>query len=178
MNVATKQGQKGDENMSIADKIGQYLEEKNIPAGVLAEQLGYEKSTVIKIKNGKRRWQEENDPSLAAVDWRFAVAIAAERSGGYISNLLDLDPDIDIHPAAMKEVVLKELHDLERVLEATIVSKKDSPKRKLEGKRLWKELKDVLDKGAVKLGVIEEVYGLDRKELLAEYEEEVRRGER
>ncbi|MBN6186352.1 hypothetical protein JQN58_05045 [Aneurinibacillus sp. BA2021] len=164
--------------MSIADKIGQYLEEKNIPAGVLAEQLGYEKSTVIKIKNGKRKWQEENDPALAAVDWRFAVAIAAERSGGYISNLLDLDPDIDVHPSAMKEMVLKDIRELEKILEATIVSKKTAMSRQPEGKRLWKELKDVLDKGAVKLGVIEEVYGLNREELLAEYEKEVREGKR
>ncbi|NMF00272.1 hypothetical protein [Aneurinibacillus aneurinilyticus] len=164
--------------MSIADKIGQYLEEKDISAGVLAEQLGYEKSTIIKIKNGKRRWQEENDPALAAVDWRFAVAIAAERSGGYISNLLDLDPDIDIHPSAMKELVLKEIRDLERVLEATVVSRKSSLNRQIEGERLWMEVKDVLDKAALKLGVIEEMYGLNRAKLLDEYEKEVREGKR
>ncbi|MFT9848480.1 hypothetical protein [Aneurinibacillus sp. REN35] len=164
--------------MSIADKIGQYLEEKNISAGVLAEQLGYERSTIIKIKNGKRNWQEENDPALAAVDWRFAVAIMAERSGGYISNLLDLDPDIDTHPSAMKELVLKEIRDLQKVLEATVVSKKSSSNRQLEGERLWMELKDVVDTATVKLGVIEEVYGLSRSELLTKYEKEVREGKR
>lgn len=164
--------------MSIADKIGQYLEEKNIPAGVLAEQLGYEKSTVIKIKNGKRKWQEENDPALAAIDWRFALTIASERSAGYVSNLLDLDPNIDIHPAAMKELMMKEIDDLEKVLEATVVSKRTSLNRQFEGERLWMELKDVLDKAALKLGVIEEVYGLNRAELLAKYEKEVRDGKR
>ncbi|MBN6186438.1 hypothetical protein JQN58_05480 [Aneurinibacillus sp. BA2021] len=164
--------------MSIADKIGQYLEEKNISAGVLAEQLGYERSTIIKIKNGKRNWQEENDPALAAVDWRFAVAIAAERSGGYISNLLDLDPDFDDHPSAVKERMLKEIEDLKKILEATIVSKKQASNRQLEGERLWMEIKDVQDIATAKLGIIEEVYELSRSELLAKYEREVREGKR
>lgn len=164
--------------MSIGDKIREFRQAYNIPTWMMAERLGYERSTLTKIENGTRKWQEESDSALASIHWSFAVALAAERSGGYISNLLDLDPNIDIHPAAMKELVLKEIEDLQKVLEATIVSKKTAMSRQPEGKRLWKELKDVLDKGAVKLGVIEEVYGLNREELLAEYEKEVREGKR
>jgi transcriptional regulator with XRE-family HTH domain len=180
---ATKQNEenvtKGGNEMSIGDFIRQYRKEKNITQGELAAQLNFERSMMSKVESGARKWPESSDAKLASINWRFTLWLADERTGGFISNLLKLVPNFDLHPSALKELLLKELKEgIQALGEIIFVRHICQKKRKEAAEKVWFELKDVVDKGVIMMGVLEEEFGLDREALIKKHEHQVRQGER
>jgi transcriptional regulator with XRE-family HTH domain len=180
---ATKQNEvnvtKGGKGMSIGDFIREYRKEKNITQGELAAQLNFERSMMSKVESGARKWPESSDAKLASINWRFTLLVADERTGGFISNLLKLVPNFDLHPSALKELLLKELKEgIQALGEIIFVRHTCQEKRKEAAEKVWFELKDVVDKGVIMMGVLEEEFGLDREGLIKKHEHQVRQGER
>jgi transcriptional regulator with XRE-family HTH domain len=165
--------------MAISDAIAEYMHETGLKQREIAEQLHFDRSMVSKIISGERKWPEAHDAQLAGLSWKLALVIADERTGGYISNILDDIPNLDLHPAALKDVLLKELQEAENALEELILAKHIDPKKRKEAaERVWNEIRDVMEKGLVLQGVIEEEFGLDRDRLIKKHELEVKEGKR
>ncbi|WP_088832608.1 helix-turn-helix domain-containing protein [Paenibacillus tyrfis] len=165
--------------MSIGEAIGTYRSEDKITQRELANKLNMDRSLISKIETGERSWPEAYDAKLASLDWKLALKLADERTGGFISNILDDVPNLDLHPAALKDVLLKDLDDLEHALEGLVLAKHIDPvKRRESAERVWQEIRDVMEKAAVLQGVLEEEFGLDRRRLAKKHEMEVKRGER
>lgn len=165
--------------MAIGDEIGTYRREQNLSQRELAQQLNFDRSMVSKIESGERKWPEAHDAQLAGLNWRLALKVADERTGGYISFLLEDVPNLDLHPAALKEVLLIELQEATSALEELRMAKHlDPQKRKQAAECVWHELRDVIEKGLILQGVIEEVFELDSKGLIKKHELQLKRGER
>lgn len=165
--------------MAIVDAMINYVDGANVSQKKLADDLHFDKSMITKIKNGERKWPEAHDSKLASLNWKLALSIADERTGGYISNILEDIPNLDLHPAAMKELLLKDLHEAQQSLEALMMGRHIPPEKRKEGaEKVWNEVTDVIEKANVLRGVLEEEFGLDRKRLIRQHEQEVKRGER
>ncbi|KEQ25548.1 helix-turn-helix domain-containing protein [Paenibacillus tyrfis] len=165
--------------MSIGEAIGTYRSEDKITQRELASKLNMDRSLISKIETGEREWPEAHDAKLASLNYKLAIKLADERTGGYFSNILDDVPNLDLHPAALKDVLLKDLDDLEHALEGLTLAKHIDPvKRRESAERVWHEIRDVIEKAAVLQGVLEEEFGLDRRRLAKKHEMEVKRGER
>ena len=165
--------------MAIGDTIESFRREAGITQSELAKRLHFDRSMISRIESGERAWPEAHDAKLAGMSWKLALKLAEERTGGYISYLLDDVPNLDLHPAALKDLLLKELRELCSALEATVMAKHVDPeKRREQAERIWMEMRDVQSVAAVLQGVIEEEFGLDRKRLIQKHEQEVKRGER
>ncbi|MBP2117082.1 XRE family transcriptional regulator [Cohnella lubricantis] len=119
------------------------------------------------------------DQVLARKNWRIALEIMDERTGGYISNILHDLPNLDLHPAALKDVLLKEAEELMASLGGLVLARHIDPnKRKEIAEQVYHEIRDVVEKGVVMLGVIEEEFGLDRERLILKHEMQIKNGER
>jgi transcriptional regulator with XRE-family HTH domain len=165
--------------MSIGEALLQYRQERGISQRELARQLHVDHAMISKAENGKLELAEHHDANVARLDWRLAVAIIDERTGGYISNILDEKPNMDLHPAALSMILRKDLRELQEEMEGLIMAKHIDPeKQRAKAEKLWHELKDVLDVGVVMMGVLEEEFQLDRKRLRLVHEMEVREGKR
>ncbi|PDO11598.1 MAG: transcriptional regulator [Candidatus Reconcilbacillus cellulovorans] len=165
--------------MAIGDAIEAFRRESGMSQAELAKHLHFDRSMISRIENGERAWPEAHDAKLASMSWKLALKLAEERTGGYISNMLDDVPNLDLHPAALKDLLLKELRELYAVLEGTALARHVDPEKKREqAERIWMEMRDVQAVAAVLQGVIEEEFGLDRKRLIQKYDMEVKRGER
>lgn len=167
------------EILAISDAIEEYRKENRKTQKQLASELHFDRSMISKIETGERNWPETHDAHLASLNWKLALKLADERTGGYISNLLEDVPNLDLHPAALKESLLKELHEAEQALEALMMARHIPPeKRKASAEKVWNEVSDVIEKANVLRGVLEEEFSLDRKRLIQQHEQEVKRGER
>ncbi|MCM3746568.1 helix-turn-helix transcriptional regulator [Paenibacillus pasadenensis] len=140
-----------------------------------ASRMGYTRSALSRIESGDRPIPEDIESKLSRSSWRFALRVANHRTGGWITDLLAIMPDFDLHPAALKELVTKELRELMEQLGKIILLNKATPE---EATRLWSEAKDVCDNVFVFMGVLEEQFQLDRNKLIQQYENEVREGRR
>ncbi|MFN0222136.1 helix-turn-helix domain-containing protein [Paenibacillus sp. KR2-11] len=165
--------------MSIGQAIHDFRKDKRITQHELAQQLPLDRTLLSKVESGSRELPVSLEPVLSGLSWKIALKIADERTGGYISNILDDVPNLDLHPAALKDVLLKDLDDLEKALEGLVMAKHIDPeKRRASAERVWQELRDVIEKTVVLQGVLEEEFGIDRKRLIQKHEMEVKRGER
>lgn len=114
---------------------------------------------ISKAENGKLDLADHHVANVARLNWKLALTIIDERSGGYISNILDEVPNLDLHPAALSMVLRKDLRELQEEMEGLILAKHIDPeKQRAKAEKLWHELKDVLDVGAVKMEVFEEEF--------------------
>lgn len=164
--------------MSIGERILDYRKSENLSQREIAESIPVDRSLVTRWEKGLDP-KPHHDVSLSRLNWKIALKIIDERSGGYISDLLDEIPNLDLHPAAIKESLEIELRELEKSLEALKMSKHiDREKRKKSAENVWMETKDVLDYAAVMLGVLEEEFGLDRQRLIKKHEMETKEGKR
>lgn len=165
--------------MSLGDVIHEFRISKNLSQKNLAQQIPIDPTVLSRIEKGERELPTSYDAAVAGLNWKLALAIADERTGGFISNILDDVPNLDLHPAALKDVLLKELEEAETALEGLVVAKHIDPeKRRESAERVWQEMRDVIEKAVVLQGVLEEEFGLDRKRLSQKHEMEVKRGER
>lgn len=165
--------------MAVSDSVRSVMSEKGATHQELADVLNYERSYVTKIVAGDRPWPETADSKLAKWSYKLALKLADERTGGFISNILDDLPDMDTHPAALKEQLLKDLHEAISALERFHTSKHIcSDRRQKSAESVWHECLDVEQKSAVLRGVLEEEFELDRDRLNREHDHQVRNGER
>lgn len=167
-------------SMSIGEALKKHRFIRGESQEETATRFNFDRSTIAKVENGQRPCPPELEKRLIQEDWRFALKVADERTGGWISNLVDKSPHLDLHPSALKEVLLRELHELKTALEGTELAKyahaTEADREKAAA--LWLECKDVSDKVPIVMGVLEEVFGLKREPLIERYEAMVRRGER
>lgn len=165
--------------LGIGDAITAYRIESNITQAQLAAHLHFDRSMLSKVENGQRKWPEEHDAKLSGLSWKLALQIADERSGGFISNILNEVPNLDLHPAALKDVLLKEIEDAKTALEGLLMAKHLDPAKRAESaKKVWHELRDVIEVAVVMQGVVEEEFRLDRRELIKQHERQLKNGER
>lgn len=150
-------------------------ESQSVSQEEMAASFGYTRSAFSQIESGKRPLPSEIESKFARSNWRFALKVANHRTGGWITDLLAIMPDFDLHPSALKELVTKELRELMDQLNKIILLNKATPE---EAKRLWSEAKDVCDNVILFMGVLEEQFQLDRGKLIQQYENEVREGRR
>jgi hypothetical protein len=145
----------------------------------LSKDHPMDRTTLSRIENGERDLPLSFDHAISGMNWKFALKVADERTDGYISYYLDHVPNMDLHPAALKDLFLKEMSEAERVLGELVLAKHIDPeKRRESAERVWQEIRDVLEKGLVMQGVLEEEFGLDRARLIKKHEMEIRKGDR
>lgn len=163
--------------------FGQALRElrlgRNMSQSEFALLLSVDRSQLSRVENNEREATLQMRQQLSRSSWRMALMIADEETDGFISNILKDVPNLDLHPAALKDLLLKELDEAEAALEALVMAKHIDPeKRRQSAERVYLELRDVSQKVAVMQGVLEEEFGLDRKQLIKQHEAEVKRGDR
>jgi transcriptional regulator with XRE-family HTH domain len=165
--------------LAVSDSIRETMVEKGWTHQQLADELNYERSYITKILAGNRQLPETADPKLSKWSYKMALKIAHERTDGFIPDILKLIPNMDLHPASLKEVLLKDLHEAITALEGLHTAKHISFERRTHSaEKAWHETKDVVEKAIVLLGVLEEEFGLNRERLTREHDHQVRNGER
>ncbi|AEI39763.1 helix-turn-helix transcriptional regulator [Paenibacillus mucilaginosus] len=165
--------------MNIGQAIQEFRKHEQLTQAELAQRLPVDRTLISKVESGSRELPASLDPVLSGLSWKIALKIADERTGGFISNILDDLPNLDLHPAALKDVLLKDLGELEQALEGLVMAKHiDLERRRASAERVWQELRDVIEKTIVLQGVLEEEFGIDRKRMIQKHEMEVKRGER
>src|SRR5690606_29312074 len=121
---------------------------------------------------------KETLPKLSRMCYKAALSIANEQTGGYISNLFETYPDIDLHPAALKERVLIEIDEAKTALEALRMSKMAPDQKRDRVKDVLMELEDVSELIDGLKGAFAEEFDIDLMELMKKRREMIRRGER
>lgn len=162
--------------MSMGDVIKSYRELTNTPQSVFAKQLNIDRSLVSRAESGKERLSEAHDAAIASVNWRLALEVIDERSGGYISNILRLEPTIDLSPAGLKERLQKDLQEALAALNNVYTFMRNPDKDGL--KKAWHEITDVIEVATVARGVYEEKFGLNHKELIKIHNQQRKEGKR
>jgi transcriptional regulator with XRE-family HTH domain len=164
--------------MAISEAILDYRKSNNMPQREFAEKTHVDRTLVTKWEKGMEP-AEHHDAALSKVNWRIALTVIDERSGGYISNILDEQPNLDLHPAALSQLLEKDLKEaLERLGEIQLAKHIDPKKQQEQAEKTYLDIKDVVDKGAIMQGVLEEMFELDRERLQKRYEMEVKEGRR
>lgn len=165
--------------MAIGEAIESFRKESGLTQQEIADRLFVDRSFISKVEKGKNKWPESQDANLSSLSWKLALKLADERTGGFISNILEDLPNLDLHPAALKDVLLKELSEAEIALGELILARHIDPKkRKASAEKVWNEVRDVIEKATVLQGVLEEEFQLDRRRLIQKHELEVKQGER
>lgn len=145
--------------MAIAQTIRDFREEAHMSQKELAQHLHVDNSYLSKIEKETRPFPESLDPALARTNWRLAIEVINHRSGGYIKNRLR--EGVDIHPSALKELLLKDLEEATDALEA-ITMATDRETQREQAEKVVKEIDDVLELGVIMKGVVKESF-IDRK---------------
>lgn len=165
--------------MNISETLLEYRKENKISQREVADQLHVDRSLLSKYETGKHALPVHHDANLSKLNWRMALSIIDERSGGYISNILDEVPNLDLTPASLKETLSCQIDELEEALRDTRMAKHiPIEKQKHKAEKLWMEMKDVVDYAALMLGVLEEEFDLDKKRLRLIHQMEVKQGKR
>lgn len=165
--------------IAIGKAIQAFRREKNLTQEELANQIPIDRTTLARIENGERPLPSGFDTVVSGLSWKLALEIADERTGGYISNILEDVPNLDLHPAALKDLLLKQLAEAGTALERLSMSKHISPgKRKESAEKVWQEIRDVIETANVMQGVLEDEFGLDRKRMIQKHEMEIKKGDR
>lgn len=164
--------------MSIGEAIREWRREYGVSQREVAEKLHVDRSLVARAENGAKL-SEAHDPSIAGLHWKLALEVIDQRTGGWISNILHECPNLDLHPAALKDLMMRELSEMEEALRSLIMARHiDREKSREQAEKTWMEIQDVLEKGAVMKGVLEEYFGLDRESLIRRHRQEVKEGKR
>ncbi|MGG1554965.1 helix-turn-helix domain-containing protein [Paenibacillus ferrarius] len=165
--------------IAIGKAIQAFRREMNLTQEELANRIPIHRSVLARIENGERQLPSAYDTVVSGLSWKLALEIADERTGGYISNILEDVPNLDLHPAALKDVLLKQLAEAGKALERLTMAKHISPeKRKENAETVWHEMRVVIETANVMQGVLEDEFGLDRKRLIQKHELEVKKCDR
>lgn len=150
--------------MSMGDVIKEYRELTGVTQSNIASHLHVDRAIISRAEAGKERLSEVHDAAIASINWRLALEVIDERSGGYISNITKLDPTIDLSPAGLKERLQKDLQEAMSALNNVYTFMKEPDPEALE--KAWHEITDVIEVATVARGVYEEHFKLNHKELL------------
>jgi transcriptional regulator with XRE-family HTH domain len=150
--------------MAMGDVIKEYRDLTGTTQSFIAKHLHVDRALVSRAESGKERLSETHDAAIASINWRLALEVIDERSGGYISNITKLDPTIDLSPAGLKERLQKDLQEAMKALNNVYTFMREPDKEPLE--KAWHEITDVIEVASVARGVYEEQFGLNHKELV------------
>lgn len=166
-------------NMTVGEALAEYRIETGLSQQDIADQLHIDQAIISKVESGKRTLNESHDANVSRLNWRLALKVADERTGGYINNIMEDIPGLDLHPAALKEVLLKDLKEAISSLEELMLAKHiPIEKRQESAKKVWHDIRDVIERSLVIEGVIEEEFELDKKRLIQEHDLQLKQGER
>jgi transcriptional regulator with XRE-family HTH domain len=145
----------------------------------IATMLNVSRSQVAMVETGRRDYPEECDKGIARMSWKAALRIADERTGGYFSNLFDYEPNIDLHPAALKERLEQEIEELITALEELRLNKRLDPlEKQRRAEKLLMEMMDVEDVINVMKGAYSQEFDIDIRVLNEKRESLIKRGDR
>ena len=148
--------------MSIVDSVATLQKDEGLTQKSISGDLHIDQSYLSKILKGERKWPEHLDSSASKMSWKVAIAIIDERTNGWIKNRFG---EIDPHPSAVKEKFIKEMREAFASLEEILLSDwKDREKQRENARQVQKEIKDVVEIGLILVGVIGEVFELDKPE--------------
>lgn len=141
--------------LSVVDALRDWRQEEGISQRQIAEQLHIDGTYVSKIEKGTRDWPEHLDSSAARVNWKIALAIIEERSGGWIRNRFG---DVDPTPTALQLQLTKEMQEAIQALGGVILANNvDWSKRDEQLAQVQKEIKDVVEIGLILDGAIQDM---------------------
>jgi transcriptional regulator with XRE-family HTH domain len=164
--------------MSISEAVLDYRKSSNLSQGDIAKQVNVDRTLITKAENGMKL-AEHHDAALSKVNWRITLAVLDERTGGYISNILDEQPNLDLHPSALKEILMKDMQEaMDALKKVQTAQHADIEKQRKNIERTWHEVMDVIEIGLIIEGVFEELYGLDRDKLTKTHDMQRKKGER
>lgn len=138
--------------MSILDAVLDYGKEMGVSQKDISSSLHIDPTYLSKMKSGERKWPEHLDPAASKMNWRVALQIIDERTGGWIRNRFK---EVDPHPSALKEMLIKEIREVVQALNEVVFAAKDKSISEL--KNVQNELRDVLEIGAILYGSIDEL---------------------
>ncbi|MMZ59973.1 hypothetical protein D1872_220410 [compost metagenome] len=163
--------------MALRDKIKNYRIARQMTHQDLANKLNVERSLMTKVENGTRKWTDSHDAHFASLDWEAMMIIAEERTGGLLFNVLQLIEGHDRHPSAIKELLMEDLDQAQDKLgKVKFASHLDVDAQKQEGEQSWFEMMDVVIRGIVMCGLIEERFQLNRLEIMKRYKYQMKQG--
>jgi len=164
--------------MSISESLLDYRKSSHLSQREIAEQIHVDRTLVTKWEKGTEP-AEHHDPAISKLNWRMTLAVIDERTGGYIANILDEQPNLDLHPAALKEILMKDMQEAMDALKKVQTARHaDIEKQREYIERSWHDVMDVIEIGLIIEGVFEELYGLDRDRLTRIHDMQRKKGER
>ncbi|GIQ67405.1 hypothetical protein DUZ99_02260 [Xylanibacillus composti] len=146
----------------------------------VAKHLHLSRSAIGMAATGRRKIPDECEPKLARMNWRAALQIASERSGGYIGNILDTysNRNIDFHPASLIQWLIAEMTEAKQTLGGLVLAKMDPQKKKAFIEEMLMELEDVSELIDGMKGTFAEEFGIDLYGLLARRKQMIADGQR
>jgi transcriptional regulator with XRE-family HTH domain len=163
--------------LNTVDVMEKVMQEEGYSQKQFSEKMHVHSSYISKLKSRERKWNENNDANLADVDYRCALHLAEERTGGYYGDLTSLVDGFDDNPSSVKELLQKEIDELEEALDESVLAGHIRIDQEM-AETLWLENKDVLDHAAVLSGVLIKNFGLNKDELVRKYKQKVREEQR
>jgi transcriptional regulator with XRE-family HTH domain len=168
----------GVKTLSIGEAIRLFREEAGMSQREFAGKIAVDRSLIAKAENGLKL-SETHDAAISRINWRLALEIIDERTGGYVSNVLHEIPNLDLHPSALKEILIRDLQEAEQALGELLLARHlDPEQRKKQAEGVWKEITDVINRGLVMRGVLEDLFQLDKDKLAEEHRRETKEGKR
>ncbi|MFX3617944.1 MAG: hypothetical protein ACE3JK_10480 [Sporolactobacillus sp.] len=161
---------------SVVEAVESYGKASGKSMRKIADEVHIDHTMISKAKHGKAKLPDYLDPALSGLNWRIALAVIDERTGGYISDILRLEPDIDLSPAGLKERLQIDLQEAMDALKKVYMFKRQPDKRAMED--AWHQITDVIEVGTAARGVFEEKFGLDHKELVKIHNQQRKEGKR
>ena len=141
--------------MPIVDAMVDWRKDEGMTQKDVADQLNIDQSYLSRIAKGERDWPEHLDSHAAKMNWRIALEIIEERTGGWIKNRFG---KVDPHPSALQLQLTKEMEEASEALEAIILRKNiDWSKRDEQLEKVQKESKDVVEVGMILNGVMQDM---------------------
>lgn len=166
--------------MAVDEKLVESIESYGKVSGQsmrkIANLLHVDQSMFSKAKYGKTRIPEHLDPALSKLNWRIALEVVSEHSGGFMSNVLKLDPNLDLSPSGLKERLQKDLTEAYRALENLHAYQSNPDKQSVIS--ALSELYDVLEVGIAAFGRYEELYGVNHDEFIKIHNQQRKDGKR
>lgn len=149
---------------SLIESIEEYGKYSGKSMRKIADEVHIHQSLISKAKHKKAKLPEYLDPALSGLNWRIAIEIASEHSGGFISNVLKLDPSLDLSPSGLKERLTKDLREAYKALDNLHAYQANPDKESVI--TALSELYDVLEVGIAAFGRYEELYGINHDEFI------------
>lgn len=165
--------------MVVGDAIAEYRKVNNISQTEFSNQIPFSRTYLSKIEKGERGWPDSYDQQLAAIHWIFKIILSNLRTNGYIPNILNTNPDQDMHLSDQLLGFHKDIEELEKAARMVMKDRvKDPVENKKNAEKLWFEYRDVLARGMVTMGLLEEKFDMDVDSMIKKHDLEMKKGER